>query len=78
MIDFLFRSRPAAAALVPSGASLTIGGSIIRRSPVALIRELIRQEKKGFTVLAWPHLALLVATRSDDPFRAELRNLLFD
>ena len=32
----------------------------------------------GFTVLAWPHLALLVATRSDDPYRAELRNLLFD
>jgi len=44
----------AAAALIPSGASLTIGGSIIRRSPVALIRELIRQEKKGFTVLAYP------------------------
>jgi glutaconate CoA-transferase subunit A len=43
-----------AAALVPSGASLTIGGSIIRRSPVALIRELIRQQKSGFTVLAYP------------------------
>src|SRR5690349_8512118 len=44
----------AAAALIPSGSSLTIGGSIIRRSPVALIRELIRQEKRGFTVLAYP------------------------
>ena len=43
-----------AASLIPSGASLTIGGSIIRRSPVALIRELIRQEKSGFTVLAYP------------------------
>ncbi|WP_270886072.1 CoA transferase subunit A [Pedococcus sp. 5OH_020] len=43
-----------AAALIPNGASLTIGGSIIRRSPVALIRELIRQEKSGFTVLAYP------------------------
>jgi len=43
-----------AASLIPSGASLTIGGSIIRRSPVALIRELIRQEKKNFTVLAYP------------------------
>jgi len=43
-----------AAALIPSGASLTIGGSIIRRSPVALIRELIRQGKSGFTVLAYP------------------------
>jgi len=43
-----------AASLIPSGSSLTIGGSIIRRSPVALIRELIRQEKSGFTVLAYP------------------------
>ncbi|HET8818552.1 MAG TPA: diguanylate cyclase [Xanthomonadaceae bacterium] len=32
----------------------------------------------AFTMLAWPHLALIVATRSTDPFRAELRNLLFD
>ena len=32
----------------------------------------------AFTALAWPHVALLVATRSDDPYRAELRNLLFD
>lgn len=43
-----------AASLIPSGSSLTIGGSIIRRSPVALIRELIRQGKSGFTVLAYP------------------------
>lgn len=43
-----------AASLIPSGSSLTIGGSIIRRSPVALIRELIRQGRSGFTVLAYP------------------------
>lgn len=43
-----------AASLIPSGASLAIGGSIIRRSPVALIRELIRQGKSGFTVLSYP------------------------
>jgi glutaconate CoA-transferase, subunit A len=43
-----------AADLIHSGASLTIGGSIIRRSPVALIRELIRQQKTDFTVLAYP------------------------
>lgn len=43
-----------AAALIPSGSSLTIGGSIIRRSPVALVRELIHQGKTGFTVLAYP------------------------
>lgn len=44
----------AAAALIPSGSSLSIGGSIIRRSPVALIHELIRQKKNGFTILAYP------------------------
>lgn len=43
-----------AAALIPSGSSLSIGGSIIRRSPVALVRELIRTGKSGFTVLAYP------------------------
>lgn len=43
-----------AADLVPSGSSIAIGGSIIRRSPVALVRELIRQGKKDFTVLAYP------------------------
>lgn len=43
-----------AAALVPSGSSIAIGGSIIRRSPVALIRELLRQGKTEFTVLAYP------------------------
>jgi glutaconate CoA-transferase subunit A len=47
-------SMAEAAALVPSGSSIAIGGSIIRRSPVALIRELIRQAKKDFTVLAYP------------------------
>jgi len=43
-----------AASLIPSGSTLAIGGSIIRRSPVALIRELIRQGKNGFTVLSYP------------------------
>ena len=32
----------------------------------------------GFTALAWPHVAYLVASRSRDPYRAELRNLLLD
>ncbi len=31
-----------------------------------------------FTALAWPHLAYLVATRSRDPYRAEVANLLID
>ena len=32
----------------------------------------------AFTALAWPQLAYLVAMRSRDPYRAELRNLLLD
>ena len=32
----------------------------------------------AFTAVAWPHLAYLIAVRSHDPYRAELRNLLFD
>ena len=32
----------------------------------------------GFTALAWPQLAYAVASRSRDPYRAELRNLLVD
>jgi diguanylate cyclase len=32
----------------------------------------------AFTGLAWPQLAMLLARRARDPFRAELRNLLVD
>ena len=32
----------------------------------------------AFTAVAWPHVAYLVARRSRDPYRAELRNLLLD
>lgn len=31
-----------------------------------------------FTALLWPHLAYWIATRSNDPYRAEIRNLLID
>lgn len=31
-----------------------------------------------FTCLLWPHLAYALARRSADPFRAELRNFMFD
>jgi diguanylate cyclase len=31
-----------------------------------------------FACLVWPHAALLLALRSRDPFRAELRNFVFD
>ncbi len=43
-----------AARLVPSGSSIAIGGSIIRRTPVAFVRELIRQGVGDIHVLAFP------------------------
>src|SRR5690606_8687195 len=32
----------------------------------------------AFTALVWPHLAYALARRSGDPYRVELRNLMFD
>ena len=43
-----------AARLVPSGSCITIGGSIIRRTPVAFVRELIRQGVTDLHVLGFP------------------------
>jgi len=45
---------PDAARLVPSGSSIAICGSIIRRTPVAFVRELIRQGVTDIHVLAFP------------------------
>ena len=45
---------PDAARLVPSGSSIAICGSIIRRTPVAFVRELIRQGVTDLHVLAFP------------------------
>ena len=38
---------------IPSGSTIAIGGSMIRRQPNALIRELIRQAKKELTLLTF-------------------------
>ena len=43
-----------AAALVPSGSSLALGGSILRRQPIAFVHELIRQGKKDLTIIGYP------------------------
>ncbi len=40
-----------AARLVPAETSITIGGSILKRTPVAFVRELIRQGVTGLAVL---------------------------
>jgi len=41
-----------AAAMVPDGCTLAIGGLSMNSSPMALVRELIRQQKKNLTVVA--------------------------
>lgn len=43
-----------AVALIPSGSSIAIGGSILRRQPIAFIHEMIRQGKKDLTVIGYP------------------------
>jgi len=43
-----------AARLVRSGSSIALGGSIIRRTPAAFVRELIRQGIKDLHVLGFP------------------------
>ncbi len=42
----------AAAALVPDGSTIALGGLSMNSSPMALVRELIRQEKRDLTVVA--------------------------
>ncbi len=45
------RSLQEAAALVGDGAVLAIGGNIIHRVPAALVRELVRQGRRGLEVV---------------------------
>ncbi|RMF91827.1 MAG: CoA transferase subunit A, partial [Nitrospinota bacterium] len=42
-----------AVALIPSGASLAIGGSILRRHPLGFLREMVRQGKTGLHLFTW-------------------------
>jgi len=39
---------------IPSGSSIALGGSILRRQPMAFVREMIRQGKKDLTILGYP------------------------
>ncbi len=41
-----------AAALVPDGSTIALGGLSMNSSPMAMVRELIRQQKKDLTVVA--------------------------
>lgn len=42
-----------AIAQIPDGAKIAIGGSLIRKNPMALIREIVRQKKKDLTLYSW-------------------------
>ena len=42
-----------AIAQIPDGAKVAIGGSLIRRAPMALVREIVRQKKKDLTLYSW-------------------------
>ena len=42
-----------AASLIPSGCTLGLGGLMLRRHPMALIREIIRQGKRDLTLQTW-------------------------
>ncbi len=46
-------SASEAVKLIKSGSKLAIGGSLIRRHPMALIHEIIRQQIKDLTIYAW-------------------------
>lgn len=39
------------AAGIPDGASIALGGSFLHRGPFALVRELVRQNKRGLEII---------------------------
>lgn len=47
------KSLKEAVAAIPDGAKLAIGGSLIRKCPMALVREIVRQKKRDLTLYAW-------------------------
>jgi len=44
-------SLPELAARIPNGASVALGGSFLHRGPFALVRELIRQERRDLEII---------------------------
>lgn len=46
-------SAQEAIANIPDGAKVAIGGSLIRKAPMALVREIVRQDKKDLTLYSW-------------------------
>lgn len=38
---------------IADGSKVAVGGSLIRRAPMALVREIVRQKKKDLTLYSW-------------------------
>ena len=38
---------------IPDGAKVASGGSLMRKTPMALVREIVRQKKKDLTLYSW-------------------------
>lgn len=38
---------------IPDGAKIAIGGSLIRKAPMALVREIVRQKKRNLILYSW-------------------------
>lgn len=41
----------AAGAMIPDGARLALGGNVLHRAPMAMVRELVRQRKRGLRLI---------------------------
>lgn len=52
-IPNLVKSLEEAISIIPNGVSVAIGGHTLRRHPMALVRELIRQRKRDLHLLGW-------------------------
>ena len=46
-------SLPDAVSRIPSGATIALGGSLLRRQPMALVHELLRRDIRDLTLLTW-------------------------
>jgi glutaconate CoA-transferase subunit A len=46
-------SAQEAVARIPDGASIAVGGSLLRRQPMVFIRELVRQNRRDLSLLTW-------------------------
>ncbi|MCL1951175.1 MAG: hypothetical protein FWF59_15750 [Turicibacter sp.] len=61
------KSLAEAAAMVPNGSALAIGGNALNRAPMAFVRELCRQQKRGLRLIktaAAHELDLLCAAKA--------------